>query len=244
MRGIAAVARYSSCGDAGIDNVPWWWARNWVMSKIRDTGETIAKITSAAPENILEVYRRIPQPHPFSNIILGSAEFPCHVLVHKMFAHDISKCQERFQHVISWDSSIIFMEREKRLRFWGEIERCIAPSGRITLAWTHFFNMTEEVVRFLNTELFRRQNHHFRGNFSLSDFKDSRRIREAIGKMESNKEFLELVGEDTFTDPDLLSIPYLDLISPDRYPEPKVAKRILEDVSLGSAGLDVFLNAP
>ncbi len=244
MRGIAAVARYSSCRDAGIDSVPWWWARNWVMSKIKDPGETIAQITSAAPENIIEVYRRIPQPHPFSNILFGSAEFPRHVLVHKTGVHDISRCRERFQHVIGWDSAIIFMEGEKRLRFWGEIERCIMPSGRITLAWTHFVNMTEEAVRFLNTEVFRCENHHFRGNFSPSDFKDTSRIREAISNIESNKEFLELVYKDVLADPDLLSIPYLKLIPPARYPEPKVAKRFLENVSLGSAALDVFLDAP
>ena len=148
----------------------------------------------------------------------------------------------KFNQVLSWDSSVIFMEQYERRAFWENIERCLLPGGRITVAWNHFLYMAEEDVLFMNREEFRSVNHHFRGNAMPSDFKSALQIFREISRSNGYQEFCAVVGHDSLPDSDVMSIPYFDLIDPACFSGAVSEQNSLKGVCLSATGIDIVLN--
>jgi hypothetical protein len=234
-----SYANYQDCKRYDIKPIPWLWGENWVRERINHGVKTIGVLVNRPDGTFIEIYKKINQPHTFYNMVIQPHPLPWHIHVNTISIDLIKECDILFNQIISWDSSVIFMGQNERRYFWSNIEQCLSPTGRITLAWNHFNNMTEIEVDFMNSKEFRCINHHFRGNFDPSDFDFALRIRRGANESKGYLQFCEMTKNDLLPDSDVMCIPYFDLIDPTCFLDTVDSLKKLKRICLSTIGSDM-----
>jgi hypothetical protein len=241
MPTVFSYATYDSCRSFDIPPIPWMWGECWVLAQMDPYAEKIAKLLNTPSGNYMEIYERTPQPHPFINLLSGTGQLLYHTLKYRLNGNDFSMCHEKINQVISWDSAIIFMDVDKRRPFWTSMERCMAPGGKITVAFNHFFRVSDAAALYMNSKVFRELNHHFRANFQPSDLDGAGRIWNEILSSGGFHLFRNIPEKDLFRKTDVMCIPYFDLIDPKCFPDTDEAKSCLKEIFVSAIGIDITL---
>jgi len=231
--------KYADCKRYYIKPVPWEWGRAWVSEQTQKEVQTLGVIVNEATGNFLEVYKRIPQVHMFHNILYGSSSFPFHAMSIKFNVLELENCTEQFDQIISWDSSVFFMDKYDRLRFWKQIDRLLKNNAIVSVSFVKFLRVSKEFILFMNSSLHKSLNHHYRGEVDEEDFSHAPRLGPLMVLAKKKKLFL---SDEILTQKNEFICPrHVDLIDMAQFPDPVEAYNCLENSIVSWEGIHIVL---
>jgi hypothetical protein len=235
MSFLCSYATFSECRLKGIPATPWSWSKEWTYNLIKQKAKRIGILRKNNKHTILDVLIRTPQPHPFLNIIYTYTHVPLYTKTesHNIFA--IPDSTKPLDQLLSWDSSVIFLDHKKRYHLWKKIENLMLPDSYITISFNYFFNISNDAKFFMNTSFFRRHDTHFRDNFQINDLHLTKYIARALNKQKFHKMINYLEHN---INSDIMIIPYFDLFDPSIFPDTKKAELYLRKIAIGAIGIE------
>ena len=232
---LCSYALYSDCQKWGINYIPWIWGETWVKMNHGYEYQIIGLVRNTPDGIIISIYKKIEQNHIYHNIILSAEPFLFHVFLENIHSYEYKKPQYRIDLLISWDSSILFMNKKNRILFWENLGGIISITGRIIMSFIIFESMSKRSIVFMNSQIFKNSNHHFRGNFDIEDTSgfnllNNKLISSGVAKCLKNK-----------NGTDKIFLKYFDVVDSNSFSNKVDAIKYLSNVKVSYFGFKIQL---